>query len=129
MRRLLAEASAAGDETTQRIAEQMIAEQETKAALRKKSLEEAERREAFLSIERSRLSGMSLDDLLQVKTDDWDVRQIVAELVAPQCTTVREIAEKVVLSESTVRTYLDQMGIAPALLIGTRLAVGLLGGT
>lgn len=113
LRRLLAEASASGDETTQRIAEQLIAEQETKAALRKKSLEEAERREAFLSTERSRLSGMSLDDLLQVKTDDWDVRQIVAELVAPQCTTVREIAEKVVLSESTVRTYLDQLGIAP----------------
>ena len=56
---------------------------------------------------------MSLDELLRVKTDDEGVEEIVAKLVIPKCTTVRNIAERVVLSASAVRSYLHALGIAP----------------
>lgn len=113
LKRLLAEMQEAGDETATGFVEQMISEREARQVQQAQMAEEATRRAAFLDSERVRLSAMSFDELLRVKTNDEGVEDIVAGLVIPQCATVKMIAEEVVLSETTVRSYLDHLGLTP----------------
>jgi hypothetical protein len=113
LKRLLTEMQNAGDESATKLVEQMISEREARQVQQAQMAEEAKRRAAFLDSERVRLSAMTFDELLRVKTNDDEVENIVSDLIIPQCTTVNQIAEQVVLSKNTVRSYLDELGIAP----------------